>query len=56
MGKKVPGAIGIDFNGNLNVDVVHDLNVFPSPLQDAEFDEVHIIGTLFLLNDPVKVM
>lgn len=54
--KKVPGAIGIDFNGNLEADVVHDLNVFPYPFNDEEFNEVHILGTLFLLNDSVKVM
>lgn len=53
---KVPGAVGIDFNGNLDADVVHDLNEFPYPLDDAGFDEVHIRSTLFLLNDPVKVM
>lgn len=54
--KKVPGAVGIDFNGDLNVDVVHDLNVFPYPFMDASFDEVHIRSTLCLLNNPVKVM
>ena len=54
--KKVPGAIGIDFNPNLDADVVHDLNIFPYPFDDGEFDEVHILGTLFLLNDSVKVM
>jgi len=54
--KKVPGAIGIDFNPDLDADVVHDLNVFPYPFEDGAFDEVHIRSTLFLLDDPVKVM
>jgi SAM-dependent methyltransferase len=53
---KIPGAIGIDFNPNLDADVVHDLNVFPYPFDNSEFDEVYIKGTLCLLNDPVKVM
>jgi len=54
--KKILGAVGIDFSDNENVDVVHDLNVFPYPFEDSEFDEVHIIDTLFLLSDPVRVM
>ena len=54
--KKISGAIGIDFNSGLDADVVHDLNAFPYPFEDGEFDEVHILGTLFLLDDPVKVM
>lgn len=54
--RKVPGSIGIDFNENLSPDVVHDLNQFPYPFQDNEFDEVHIISTLFLLDNPVLVM
>lgn len=53
---KVPGAVGIDFNGNLDADFVHDLNVFPYPFNDNEFDEVHIRSTLFLLDNPVRVM
>ena len=35
---------------------MHDLNVFPYPFKNEEFDDVHILDTLFLLNDPVKVM
>jgi ubiquinone/menaquinone biosynthesis C-methylase UbiE len=54
--KKIPGAIGIDFQEGLQADVVHDLNCFPYPFDDSEFDEVNIISTLFLLNDPVKTM
>ena len=53
---KVPGSIGVDFNPSISPDVVHDLNQFPYPFEDDEFDEVHIIDTLFLLNNPVKVM
>lgn len=53
---KVCGAVGIDFNAYPGVDVVHDLNSFPYPFDDGEFDEVCIRDTLFLLRDPVKVM
>jgi SAM-dependent methyltransferase len=54
--KKYSGSIGIDFNPQLDADVVHDLNVFPYPFEDAQFDEVHMRDNLFLLNEPVKVM
>lgn len=54
--KKVPGAIGIDYKPTPGVDVVHDLNVFPYPFNNSQFDIVYIRDTLFLLNDPVRVM
>ena len=54
--KKVPGSIGIDFNDNLSADIVHDLNQFPYPFKENEFDEVNIDSTLFLLENPVLVM
>ena len=53
---KVAGAIGVDFNGSLDADVVHNLNEFPYPFDEHWFDEVHIRSTLFLLSDPVRVM
>ena len=43
---KTPGAIGIDFNANTTADMVHDLNAFPWPLSDNQFDRIvckHIV-------------
>ncbi len=37
---KTPGAIGIDRNPDSQADVTHDLDVFPYPFEDDEFDEV----------------
>ena len=54
--QKVEGAIGIDFNSDLSADVVHDLNLFPYPFIDNEFDKIYIKPTLFLLDNPVRVM
>ena len=54
--RKVAGAIGIDFNGNLSADVIHNLNQFPYPFQENEFDEIYIGSALFLLDNPVLVM
>lgn len=31
----------LDFNGDHGVDIVHDLNVFPWPIEDNSCDEVH---------------
>ena len=54
--EKVPGAIGVDFNTSFSADVIHDLNLFPYPFKDEEFDKIHISNTLFLLENPIKVM
>ncbi|MEW5718245.1 MAG: class I SAM-dependent methyltransferase [Chloroflexota bacterium] len=43
---KTPGAIGIDFNARTAADIVHDLNQYPWPLPDNEFDRIvcnHIV-------------
>jgi ubiquinone/menaquinone biosynthesis C-methylase UbiE len=53
---KVSGAIGIDFNADLSADVVHDLNQYPYPFKNNEFDIIYIKETLILLNNPVDVM
>jgi len=37
---KAKNAIGIDFNPNFQADIIHDLNVFPWPLDDNKFDAV----------------
>ena len=44
--KKVAGAIGIDVVALPTVDIVHDLTIFPWPLDDSSFDHIvcnHII-------------
>lgn len=37
---KYPGAVGIDVSPHTEADVVHDLDVFPYPFEDASFDHV----------------
>ena len=54
--KKVEGAIGLDSSKNLDADISHDLNIFPYPFVDEEFDHAHINNVLFLLDDPVKLI
>ena len=50
---KVPGAIGIDRIKLPEVDVVHDLNVFPWPFGDNYFDHIVCKHSLSHLNDLV---
>jgi SAM-dependent methyltransferase len=43
---KTEGAIGIDANANTDADIVHDLNVYPWPLENDWFDRIicsHIV-------------
>jgi SAM-dependent methyltransferase len=54
--KKRKGAIGIDFNSRTAADVIHDLNVFPYPLEDASFDEIYLDNTLEHLDDVIRVI
>lgn len=54
--KKREGAIGIDFNSRTAADVIHDLNVFPYPLEDSSFDEIYLDNTLEHLDDVIHVM
>ena len=37
---KWPGAVGVDISAETDADVVHDLDVFPYPLDDGAFDQI----------------
>ncbi|MDD5543387.1 MAG: methyltransferase domain-containing protein [Acidobacteriia bacterium] len=53
---KMTGALGMDMNPKTDADVIHDLNSFPYPFEDSEFDLVvghHIIEHV---TDPLGVM
>jgi predicted SAM-dependent methyltransferase len=54
--KKRPGAIGVDYSDRHNADIIHNLNVFPYPLMDNEFDEIYLDNVLEHLDDPMRVM
>jgi SAM-dependent methyltransferase len=53
---KLPGAVGLDIAADTQADVVHDLNVFPWPFGDAQFDLVNCQDVLEHLDDLVRVM
>ena len=50
------GALGIDFNSRTAADLVHNLNVFPYPLESETFDEVYVDNCLEHLDDVIRVM
>lgn len=53
---KTPGAIGMDILPAPGVDIVHDLNALPWPLEANRFDTVVCSHVLEHLNDLVGVM
>lgn len=53
---KYPGSISVDWNPKVNPDVLWDLNKFPYPFNDNEFDLVYCSHVLEHLNEPVKVI
>jgi len=54
--RKKEGAVGVDIAPAPTVDVVHDLNVFPYPFGDDEFDWIEMSNILEHLDRPMRVM
>lgn len=53
---KYEGAIGIDFNPESKADIIWDLNLYPYPLPENEFDLIICHDVLEHLNDVIKTM
>jgi SAM-dependent methyltransferase len=49
-------TIGLDIVQHGNVDIIHDLNMFPYPFDDNEFDEVICYNVLEHLDNVIKTM
>lgn len=54
--KKRIGAIGVDFSNRHAADIIHNLNIFPYPFNDNEFDEIYLDNVLEHLDNPMEVM
>jgi len=52
----VLGAVGIDHSDLPSVDIKHDLNFFPWPLEESSFKEIHCYHFLEHVPDVIKVM
>jgi len=53
---KFPGAVGLDISPDTDADVVHDLDAFPYPFEDASFDQVLMQDVLEHVAEPIKVI
>lgn len=53
---KIKGAVNLDVSPHVHPDVIWDLNIFPYPFEDEEFDIVLAKQILEHLDDLVKVM
>jgi len=53
---KIKNSIGLDKRVAPHVDVVHDLNVFPYPLPDNEFDWIEMSNIIEHIDNPLLVM
>ena len=54
--RPMSGYVNIDWQKAEGVDVVHDLNVFPYPFTDGQFDEVYASHVLEHLDKPFLIM
>lgn len=54
--RKQKSAIGIDISKDTDADIVHDLNKFPYPFSDNEFDYIYADNIIEHLDDVVKVL
>jgi SAM-dependent methyltransferase len=52
---KIPGAVGLDISADTDADVVHDLDAFPYPLEDASFDEILLQDVVEHVEMPIRL-
>ncbi len=54
--RKAEGATGIDINPESQADIIHDLNVYPYPIPDNQFELILCMDVLEHVDDIVKTM
>lgn len=54
--RKKKGAVGIDISKDTDADVIHDLDSFPYPFSDNEFNYVYADNIIEHLDDVIKVL
>jgi predicted SAM-dependent methyltransferase len=54
--RKRAGAIGIDISEDTDADIVHDLNQFPYPFVDHEFDYIYADNIIEHLDNVVGIL
>lgn len=54
--RKRQGALGLDSNPVTGADIIHDLDIFPYPLKDSQFEEVYMDNVLEHLENVIGTM
>jgi SAM-dependent methyltransferase len=52
---KTPGAVGLDISSATDADIVHDLDVFPYPIEDSSFDQILLQDLIEHVREPIRV-
>ncbi len=52
---KTPGAVGLDISADTDADIVHDLDVFPYPIEDSSFDQILLQDVIEHVREPIRV-
>jgi len=52
---KTPGAVGLDVSASTDADVVHDLDVYPYPIDDESFDQILLQDVLEHVAQPIRL-
>lgn len=52
---KTPGAVGLDISADTDADIVHDLDVFPYPIDDNSFDQILLQDVLEHVSEPIRL-
>ncbi len=53
---KIPGTVRLDIDPTVHPDILHDLNIFPYPIEDNMFDQIYAKHIIEHLNDPIRFM
>ena len=53
--RAIEGAVNVDYYAS-NADVRHNLNIYPYPLEDSGFDEIHAWNIIEHLDDVIAAM
>ena len=54
--EKLKDCINVDNNQNCTPDVIHNLNEFPYPFDNEEFDEIYLDHVIEHLDNPLSVL
>jgi SAM-dependent methyltransferase len=52
---KIPGSTGLDISADTAADIVHDLDVFPYPIENDSFDQILLQDVIEHVREPITV-